>query len=300
MPTIACEIPTRLPQASVDCSQYMGLIGQQQHVTSTITERTTITSSATITIDVTTTRNLTITRTFTAPENVRTEIVPLPGAGTVKKRQPVATIPEYASWCSGASRFTSACSCIGVTGTPVATGTVSHTTIISSTITIPETETVYSTETRTNTSPVTTTSTPPEIVRSVYRFKVRGVSGGDTIYLSSNGPGPVDVVEQNTEATYFTVPITGGALMLDIDPTTKAMAAGDGSSAASVQFSDGDAGGSLHQLQCSLGAGNALQCSHSGTAMFWGENFGYLLISPNVGDPDFDRDLTLTAYDWSL
>ncbi|KAF3936356.1 hypothetical protein ABW20_dc0103950 [Dactylellina cionopaga] len=89
----------------------------------------------------------------------------------IKKRitEPSATshaIPSYASWCSGAIRFTSACSCIGITSqrtitvpTPSTTITILQTTLFSVTTTVVQTTSITTTDTTSTQTVVDATRT---------------------------------------------------------------------------------------------------------------------------------------------
>ncbi|KAK6522429.1 hypothetical protein TWF281_002990 [Arthrobotrys megalospora] len=285
----ASQIPTRLPQASADCSSLLALINGEQHVTATVTEETTVTASTTITLGVTAIANFTITQTTTVAEETITLTLPIPGPGTVKKRQ-VATIPGYASWCSGTVRFTSACACIGVTSASPAL-TSSHTETVLATITVPVTETVYTTTTATTTFGATATANSDEVVKSVYKFKIRGEGGGNTVYLSVTGPGTIDVVDDITEATSFSLSTTSGPLMVE---GMQVLIAGDGTALAYLNIDDpNDVGPSYHPLQCNLGAANRVQCDYFGSNVF-GESSGFLVLGPAEGLAEID--LALTAF----
>ncbi|KAK6531807.1 hypothetical protein TWF694_002974 [Orbilia ellipsospora] len=120
----ATNTPGRSVQASADCSSFWA---------TTITPSTKVyTTTATVseTIISTTYSYVTDLVHQTASTNVlstvqvslsgtTTVVAPVPinsSAPTLKKRVAATSgIPTYASWCSGAARFTSACSCIGVT-----------------------------------------------------------------------------------------------------------------------------------------------------------------------------------------
>ncbi|RVD90410.1 uncharacterized protein DFL_001376 [Arthrobotrys flagrans] len=290
----ASQIPTRLPQASVDCSRFLsgiGAGGEEQHATSTITSSTTVTSITTITLPTTITDSLTTTTTTTAATETSTVTIPLPGPETQKKkRQIVVTIPSYASLCSGPVRYTSACACIGVTSVPAAVETCSQTTTVSTTITISTTETVYTTATETSTLAATTTATPEEVIKSVYTFKIRSFDGTNTAYLRSAGAGLVRIVDDIADATYFSLDTTSGPLMSGV---RKALVLGDGSEITYINMDEGDAGGQYQPIECSLGQENKLECEFFGSRYF-GATDNFLVFGPEEGEAEVD--LVLTAF----
>ncbi|KAF3194415.1 hypothetical protein TWF225_006958 [Orbilia oligospora] len=291
----ASHIPTRLAQASIDCSQFLaGIIGGgggEQHATYTITESATITSVSTITLPTTTTDDFHTTQTATAGLETIIVTVPLPGGQTAKKRQAIITIPAYASLCSGPVRFTSACACIGVASVPPAE-TCSHTETVSTTITIPATETVYTTATETTTLATTTTATPQEIVTSVYRYRIRTFDGTTAAYLKAL-QGPVYLVEDIAEATYFTSGTGLGSVYSADDLALALQAFGNGSNLAYVQMDDTDLSFQYFPIQCEVNpGGNKLDCQH-GISNVFGRIGQNLIFGPS--DIQVDALLELTA-----
>ncbi|RVD89726.1 uncharacterized protein DFL_000721 [Arthrobotrys flagrans] len=140
----AVRATLKLPQASADCSSF--LRSTFTPGIRTVTEYSTISELAEDIYFATQTSTVRETLTSVIKETATTEI-----PGTIKtetsydlalkKRQAAPTIPAYASPCSGPVRYTSACSCIGVTGPIVVTAPTPSTTL-----TLPTTIT-YSTET---------------------------------------------------------------------------------------------------------------------------------------------------------
>jgi hypothetical protein len=112
---------------------------------STQTGQATVTTTST-SVDVTST---TTTATVTSQAEV------------VNKRAAVPTVPVYASMCSGAVAYSSACSCIGVVSLTVTAPTPSTTITVSGTSTTVATATATATTTELSTAVVTETSTAP-------------------------------------------------------------------------------------------------------------------------------------------
>ncbi|KAF3319222.1 hypothetical protein TWF173_003671 [Orbilia oligospora] len=158
----AIRATSRLASASVDCASFFAIptitytdtlsFSETSFSTTFITKTTTIELTATTSVDTATTTTLNI-----APTTTLTVQAPL------RKRDEVQTIPAYASPCSGAVRFSSACQCIGIvspTVTPSTTITISTTLSFSTIQTSIETSTIYttvSTKTQTNVNVVTNT-----------------------------------------------------------------------------------------------------------------------------------------------
>lgn len=150
---------------------------------STVTSTQTITSTATLVEGTTTvaygTRTVTsgittiVVSTVTVTGGVATVTLatstvslPLPGSTTAKKRDiNGASIPAYASPCSGVVRYSSACSCLGVTATtvtaPASTVTVTATKTLTVTTAILATSSVLVTSPVLATSVVIATFTAP-------------------------------------------------------------------------------------------------------------------------------------------
>ncbi|KAI9724081.1 MAG: hypothetical protein M1812_000800 [Candelaria pacifica] len=133
---------TRLPQASSDCSSFLRQTVTPATVTSTASATTTTTVVSTVTQTQTTYSIIGggVTKRDALPEpsaavearlnspeaphlQRRAEKIPSPNKEspvTLAARQATVVptaIPAYASPCSGAVRYSSACSCLGVTGT---------------------------------------------------------------------------------------------------------------------------------------------------------------------------------------
>jgi hypothetical protein len=115
---------------------------------STSTEFSTILSTSTATVDVTVDNSITQTAVVTVLETPTvvvsvTSTVYLPIGGTTVLKRAETALPAYASPCSGAVRYSSACSCISVLPTT--------TTLAASTATVTLPTTIWATETNTNT-----------------------------------------------------------------------------------------------------------------------------------------------------
>lgn len=168
------------------------------------------------TIDITSTVVVDETVTVTSPTTtiivVSTSSIEVDPTTFVEKRDaPVATIPTYASACSGEVRYTSACACIGVrqqtvtAPTPSTTVTVvGATQIVTEVVTVSETATATIEATATETvigATQTVGGAATVTVLSKFKIKVSGVS--DWLYVYSDGS--VDTDESYSEATEFTL-----------------------------------------------------------------------------------------------
>ncbi|KAK6517052.1 hypothetical protein TWF506_006930 [Arthrobotrys conoides] len=158
----AIRVTSRLASASADCASFFAIptvtytdtlsFSETSFSTTFITKTTTIELTDTTSIDTATTTTLSI-----APTTTLTVNAPL------RKRDGAQSIPAYASPCSGAVRFSSACQCIGIaspTVTPSTTVTISTTLSFSTIQTSIETSAIYttvSTKTQTNVEVVTNT-----------------------------------------------------------------------------------------------------------------------------------------------
>ncbi|KAE8449256.1 hypothetical protein EG329_008423 [Mollisiaceae sp. DMI_Dod_QoI] len=160
---------TQFPvRGSTDCASYLA-----QTVTAsatTITTTVTITSSPSATssateIDtvsfgtLTSTEldTLTITPTVTITSTTSTETSVATSVVFARRDAPSGSIPAYASLCSGAARYTSACACIGVSVSTVTVPGPTSYTGVTVTSTLP-TAIVLTTETFSTTIPATSTT----------------------------------------------------------------------------------------------------------------------------------------------
>ncbi|KAI9172257.1 hypothetical protein HJFPF1_01754 [Paramyrothecium foliicola] len=179
---------TRLAEAKQDCSSY--LVTTSTPPPQTSTEYTTLTATETVVDEVTKTNTIhgTVTKTVTEPiiktvhvqgDTTTTVTVTLLTASVgIGKRQAQPALPTYASACSGTVRYSSACSCIGVTGQTVTatavtttvtaptttyttahqTSTVATTDVVVYDTTVTKTVTTYSTTTVTDVATATATA----------------------------------------------------------------------------------------------------------------------------------------------
>ncbi|KAK6534017.1 hypothetical protein TWF281_005357 [Arthrobotrys megalospora] len=159
----AVRATSRLSLATADCSSFFAIPTVTYTDTLTFSETaystTLITKTATIEVTVSTAVDTTIT-TIKTINPTTTQYVSIP---LRKRDEEVRSIPAYASPCSGAVRFSSACACIGIespTVTPSTTVTISTTLSFSTVQTNYETTTLYTTvatKTQTNVNIVTNT-----------------------------------------------------------------------------------------------------------------------------------------------
>lgn len=190
--------------ARADCSSYMAI---------TVTPATTT---------VTATSTLTNTDTAIATVTFESTTYQEPPVVTVKRRShnhairdgievrqatvsPTA-IPTYASACSGAVRYSSACSCIGVTQYTVIAAAATTTITVPGTVTTTTTTSTSTTTTSTRTwepqcSPGTISSGPVNLVTNAgYAYYAGAIDG-------PNGPpaqfGPILSVEDCCSACYY-------------------------------------------------------------------------------------------------
>ncbi|KAF3932500.1 hypothetical protein ABW19_dt0209559 [Dactylella cylindrospora] len=211
----AIRATSRLAQASADCSSY--LLTTVTPDTVTITEYSTISEVAEETVLTTDVETFFETSTLLIPA---TATVEQPGTlitvtsydPALKKRQVAPTIPAYASPCSSAPRFTSACSCIGIPGpitvtapTPSVTVTLSTTVTYSTETEISTVETLSVTitdatvsvatveETTTTTGPATTvtvTAPIPDLCKNIVMYNgLRAQTGGVPIISTTPWQG---------------------------------------------------------------------------------------------------------------
>ncbi|RKU43786.1 hypothetical protein DL546_004996 [Coniochaeta pulveracea] len=147
----AIRATSRLPLASTDCASLLDFTVTPSTVT--LTEYSTTPQTDTVTIP--TTVISTLHDTFTTIVHATSTVVSsatVTASAVPAKRDASDGIPAYASPCSGLVRFSSACSCIGVTAKTVTAVTPS------TTVTLP----VTSTSLTSITQAVTTSSTTVE------------------------------------------------------------------------------------------------------------------------------------------
>ncbi|KAK6523594.1 hypothetical protein TWF281_001575 [Arthrobotrys megalospora] len=177
----AIRATSRLSSASAACSAYIEKTVTPPTVT--VTEYHAISEVAQETVY--TTRVDTFFYTFTSViEKTATTVLPGTTLTTtvynpaLKKRQAAATIPAFASPCSGQVRFTSACSCIGVSvPNTVTLPTPTETLVLTTT-------TTYSTETHTatvETISTTITDATVSVSNTVATVTLQGPSSTTTI-----------------------------------------------------------------------------------------------------------------------
>ncbi|KAK6356070.1 hypothetical protein TWF718_000444 [Orbilia javanica] len=188
----ATQIATRLPQASADCARIIDVTYTPPTVTKTEYETTTETNIVTIPstlvksfydiktdiISDTATTAVTITKTI--------------NQAAANKRDVSSTsisFPSYATPCSGFYRFSSACSCIGVTPriitapAPSTTITISSVEISSTSVT----EIVETTSTTITTATVSVTTTATTVTNTATATKteqVPDVTGLGRVYIN--------------------------------------------------------------------------------------------------------------------
>ncbi|KAL2064101.1 hypothetical protein VTL71DRAFT_4595 [Oculimacula yallundae] len=213
----ATALPMRPGSASADCSSYF---------------RATVTpaaSTVTMTINFSETLIVTQKTTFTSVVTVQPEA----GLPLKEKRQRTvipSEIPTYASACSGSVRYSSACSCIGVTQATITASRPTTTITISETSTSTATTKISTGTTTTSTAAVgtcsATTFTPgslplaigqairtsdvaPAVINyfsTVYSFGMNGNNVGDVAHAEINPTSPaVDNI------VYYQAPATAMA-----------------------------------------------------------------------------------------
>ncbi|EPS45078.1 hypothetical protein H072_923 [Dactylellina haptotyla CBS 200.50] len=173
----ATQIATRIGAASSDCSAFLS-----QLTTVTYTNTQTFSTTATSTVHVTETNTQHATATETLSQT-SVSIVNVPGATVTVFQKRIVTeagtfsFPQYATPCSGAVRFQSACSCIGVSSVSPrsTTVTVSTTLSYSTVVTVTETRSITTTDaTKTETSiEVQTTTVQVVSTQTVSQFKIK-------------------------------------------------------------------------------------------------------------------------------
>ncbi|KAJ9149892.1 hypothetical protein NKR23_g4173 [Pleurostoma richardsiae] len=219
---IALAYTTR--HGAADCSSY--LLTTVTPATSTITQTSTLSFSPTVTVAGTNTVTATTTIPFTAATvtapivttttvtSTSTIFTNWPGLGTtVYKRDQIAApsiIPAYASPCSGAARYSTACACVGVypstvtAATPLTTITVyvsaSYTaTVTSIAATAADVVTASSSDIATVTTISTTTVTAATVASTTvpaFRLQVAtGTYAGQYVALDTSFPNDETTVD---------------------------------------------------------------------------------------------------------
>ncbi|KAF3903675.1 hypothetical protein AA313_de0207753 [Arthrobotrys entomopaga] len=134
---------------SQDCSSYLRTTITPATVTSTVTETNHFTGSTTLSLTATDTEFQTSTVDFpttttTTLSLTSTTTIKPPGATVKKAKRQVTVIPSripaYASPCSGSVRYSSACSCMGISAITITAP--APTTVITTQLTISTTETL--------------------------------------------------------------------------------------------------------------------------------------------------------------
>ncbi|KAJ6256904.1 hypothetical protein Dda_7787 [Drechslerella dactyloides] len=176
------------PRGSTDCLSYF-----RTTVTPAVsTVTTTNTAHATATTTDSVVHTDTVSQTATETEHTTaTVIVPFTvtvqetqySAGIAKRQQTdiPSAIPNYASWCSGAVRYSSACSCMGVTGT---------------TVTIPA-------ETTTATTDTTVTDTTTTVTETISTEIVTVFDATTTVVVTDTTVTSSTAVATHTDITYI-------------------------------------------------------------------------------------------------
>ncbi|KAK6509768.1 hypothetical protein TWF481_004498 [Arthrobotrys musiformis] len=267
----AIRATARLSDASTQCSSFFAIptvtytetlsFSETSFSTTFITKTTTIEVTASTSTDTTTTTTLQIAPTTTLTVN----------AALRKRGEAVPSIPAYASPCSGAVRFSSACLCIGVaspTVTPSTTITLSTTLSFSTVQTSIETSTIYTTvTTKTQTNVNVITSTVGGVAtQTIKPFQIEVTFPGNSIkYLKPfiRFPGSNAVIYTGFADTRAETP------WWYLDGTTIRSVQGD-----TVTCQDGTTWGWVYARTygppcvCSIDAARKISCTGSGNSIF--------------------------------
>jgi len=208
-------------QGTVDCMSYFLTTVTPATSTSTVTVTATATTTDLFTVTNIVTLTSVISDVIVVPETATVTVdarrkrnsIPLarPAVDLVARQMTVApsSIPAYASACSGSVRYSSACSCIGVTKstttapTPITTKTVTVTTVQTSDITLSSSATLVVDVTTTvlDTTTVATATTTVCAVGPSETFVLSAVGGtynGQYAYLApipdSDGDGDMGIL----------------------------------------------------------------------------------------------------------
>ncbi|KAK6345841.1 hypothetical protein TWF730_010184 [Orbilia blumenaviensis] len=232
----ASQTPTRLSQASADCTRIIDVTYTPPTVTKT--EYTTITETSTLQIPDTIVQSFYDTQTDVIEATATTDQLVTTTRQLVKRIATSSSIsfPSYATPCSGFYRFSSACSCIGVTprihtaSTPSTTITLpvtetsltSVTNVVDTTsVTITDATVVVTTTATTVTNTIVTTVDPPppaEITEGVAALYISGVT--QNTYMGTYSE-TADALRAGLTTD------KGGAIELRIDAATGYLMSGD-------------------------------------------------------------------------
>ncbi|MCJ1434118.1 hypothetical protein MMC27_003484 [Xylographa pallens] len=227
--------PTR--HGSADCMSYFKTTVTPATSTSTVTVTATSKTTDVFTITDTGTTTATIPVTVIIPETATVtealkkrfemaDLVRTPKASLAPRQMTVApsSIPSYASACSGSVRYSSACSCIGVTATtstaptPTITTTVTVTTVqtsdvtqtSSATLVIDVSTTILDTLT---VATVTVTQCAPIPTGDFTLSAVGGTFAGQYAQVVSSGDGGDDVIMFGPQSSASTFAIDAAGHM---------------------------------------------------------------------------------------
>ncbi|KAI9147026.1 hypothetical protein HJFPF1_13057 [Paramyrothecium foliicola] len=239
----AASPKTRLAQAQADCAAYLTVTSTPvttvtdydlSVATTTIVEEVTATQSVLDTF-ISTIRETPTSTVYTATITVTVDPAPVV---SLAKRAAAPTIPAYASPCSGAVRYSSACSCIGAfTATTVTAATSTTTVTLPSTIsTTARVTSVVSTST-TTIYDTTTTVTVTDAAATVSAIATETVTKTST---SSAAPAePTNLLSnvgfENTESASPWVQAGRSPLSLSTSVVH------NGGQSAAITYASGDA-----------------------------------------------------------
>ncbi|KAK6353671.1 hypothetical protein TWF696_005633 [Orbilia brochopaga] len=298
----AVQPSTRLAQASLDCASFLGLAGAFAAAAPTdiitVMETVTVPETSTITVQSTNTIEVHITSTETSgPTKTVTLTSPPPAIFTpLDRRGNAPLLPSYATGpCSVASRFTSACACIGVASPlPPPVQQLVTTVTVTETKSFVET-TVAATETTVTIVDATETVRPPMVTHVVLQFKLSveypSSAENPTAYVKcySLEQGSICVASQAPgDATTFYMPSWGGSIYTLGD--TRLELGGEPSVITYVrQTRPGLPGDGYESVTCSIDGMNIVTCAdvapYSDTNI-WG--------AMKVSSPSDPYDLLLT------
>ncbi|KAI9172724.1 hypothetical protein HJFPF1_02237 [Paramyrothecium foliicola] len=261
--------PSRIEEARRDCAAHLSSTVTPPVVTET--EFSTILSTSTVVVDttvdntITETAIATVSETATVVTSITSTVNLVIGASAPTKRAE-AVIPVYASPCSGAARYTSACSCISAS--PATTTLVASTT----TITIPTT--VWATETETSVVtqdvPVTESATTTVTVATTTVTSVTAIQTVTPFYITISdnyGTFYIYTVANNDLALVTNDPARAQRFELASDGTVWASGrtlvryASLGPQYVRLVTSNRLAQPTFAQFKCSITAGRTLECS---------------------------------------
>jgi len=220
-------------QASADCSSFLRATVTPATVTSTTVSFATVTA-APVTVTSTTTGAVTVSQ-FTATTITVIPQVPvrarnpaqqadngpsdhrITGFAPIAARQKTvspASIPAYASPCSGAARYSSACSCIGVTRTTSTVAAPRTTTTSISTVTVTPTVLQTQTQTQTLTTTVVTTATATACTGSSFYLQAQDsdVNGQYVVLPGTNDETITSFTADKSAAAVFNIDGSGRLL----------------------------------------------------------------------------------------